>query len=72
MPEQVRDVASALEPLTNAWFRERYFSLLPQDDYNGKIGDEDFEYTWDWFEKVRDLYRKAAFSGRAVIFTVDA
>ncbi|NOS82558.1 MAG: DUF1877 family protein [Nitrospira sp.] len=70
--EQVRDVASALEPVTKAWFRERYFSLLRQDDYNGEIGDEDFEYTWDWFENVRGLYKKAAASDRAVIFTVDA
>lgn len=71
-PEQVRDVSSALEPMTKAWFREQYFSLLKQDDYNGEIGDEDFEYTWDWFENVRDLYRKAASADRAIIFTVDA
>jgi hypothetical protein len=71
-PEQVRDVASALEPVTKAWFRERYFSLMRQDDYNGKIGDEDFEYTWDWYENVRNLYKKAASTNRAVIFTVDA
>lgn len=71
-PEQVRDVASALELVTKAWFRERYFSLLRQDDYDGTIGDEDFEYTWEWFENVRDLYKKAAVSNRAVIFTVDA
>jgi Domain of unknown function (DUF1877) len=41
------------------------------DSYDGEISDEDFRYTWTWFENVRDLYRKVAASGRAVIFTVD-
>ena len=70
-PEQVRDISAALAPLTEDWMRERYFSLLKADSYDGEIGDEDFGYTWTWFESVRDLYRKAAASGRAVIFTVD-
>ena len=38
--------------------------------FDGDIGELDFEYTWDWFENVRELYRKAATQGRAVIFTV--
>jgi hypothetical protein len=71
MPEQVRDVSNALDPLTEQWMRERYFSLLKPGGYEGEIGDEDFQYTWTWFENVRDLYRKAAAGGRAVIFTVD-
>jgi len=70
-PDQVRDVSAALAPLTEDWMRARYFSLLKPDSYDGKIGDEDFDYTWTWFENVRDLYREAAASGRAVIFTVD-
>ena len=69
--EQVRDVSAAIDPLTEDWMRERYSSLLKPDDYDGEIGDEDFDYAWTWFENVRDLYRKAAASGRAVIFTVD-
>jgi hypothetical protein len=70
-PEQVRDVSAAIAPLTEDWMRERYFSLLKPDSYDGEISNEDFRYTWTWFENVRDLYRKAAASGRAVIFTVD-
>jgi uncharacterized protein DUF1877 len=70
-PEQVRDVSAAMAPLTEDWMRERYFSLLKPDSYDGEIGDEDFRYAWTSFESVRDLYRKAAASGRAVIFTVD-
>jgi hypothetical protein len=70
-PEQVKDVAAAIDPLTEHWMRERYFSLLEAGGYDGEIGEQDFRYTWTWFEKVRELYRKAAASGRAVIFTVD-
>ncbi|HEU4408919.1 MAG TPA: YfbM family protein [Polyangiaceae bacterium] len=66
--EQVRDVASALAPLTKAWLRERYDRLDP-DEYEGS--DEDFEYTWENFEAVRALFRRAAEAGRAVLFTVD-
>lgn len=71
-PKQVKDVAAAVEPLSETWFRERYFSLLNPDDYGGEIGEEDFVYTWDWFQTIRNLFRKAAASGRAVIFTVAA
>jgi hypothetical protein len=70
-PEQVKDVSSAIVPLTEHWMRERYFSLLKPESYDGEIGETDFEYTWTWFKNVRDLYRKATVSGRAVIFTVD-
>lgn len=66
--EQVRDVAVALAPLTEAWLRERYDRLDP-DEYEGS--DEDFAYTWENFEVVRGLFVRAAKAGRAVLFTVD-
>lgn len=70
--EQVKDVARALISVTKPWLREEYFSLLKEDEYAAEIGDEDFEYTWDWFENVHALYQKAASAGRAVVFTVDS
>jgi hypothetical protein len=72
LPEQVKVVATALESLTEEWFRNRYFSLLSPNDYEFTIDEDDFSYTWEWFQNVRDLYRKASSAGRAVIFTVDA
>jgi hypothetical protein len=69
-PEQVRAVADALAKVTREWLRERYDALNPRD-YDGEIGDEDFEYTWDWFQGLPDLFERAAHAGRAVIFTVD-
>src|SRR5262245_2036429 len=52
-PEQVKDVAAALASVTKPWLRDRYFSLLNPEEYDGEVGEEDFEYTWDWFENVR-------------------
>lgn len=70
-PEQVKDVGAAIDPLTEPWMRQRYFSMLQAGGYDGEIDEDDFSYTWTWFENVRNLYRKAAADGRAVIFTVD-
>jgi len=71
MPEQVQQVAEALRPLTKEWMRTRYFKIDPADyGTAGMLRDEDFEYTWDWFEGVRDYYLKAAAEGRWSIFTV--
>jgi hypothetical protein len=69
-PERVRSVADALAGVTHEWLRKRYDALSPRD-YDGDIGDEDFEYTWNWFQGLPDLFARAASAGRAVIFTVD-
>lgn len=69
-PNEVKDVAAALAPLTEEAFRKRYDAIDP-DDYDGAQGQEDFDSTWSWFQRVRDLYQKAAQAGRAVVFTVD-
>ena len=71
-PSQVQTVAAAIAPLSEAAMRERYFSLIDPNTYNGDHGEEDFEYTWEWFQGVNGLFQKAAASGRAVIFSVDA
>ncbi len=69
-PEEVRDVAKALERITEEWFQDKYFNVLPKD-YALEYGRQDFEYTWSYFEEVRDFYLKAASEGRAVVFSVD-
>jgi Domain of unknown function (DUF1877) len=72
IPEQVKQVAEALRPLTQDWFRARYFKIDPAGyGVPGMLSDEDFEYTWAWFEAVRDYYQKAASGGRWSMFTVD-
>lgn len=69
-PEQVREVADALAQVTREWLRQRYDALNP-NSYDGELGEDDFRYTWSWFEGLPDLYERAALDGRAVVFTVD-
>lgn len=68
--KQVTAVAAALDGLDQAWLRERYDAIDP-DDYDGVLDDGDFEYTWTYLQDVRSFYRRAADGGRSVIFTVD-
>jgi hypothetical protein len=70
-PAEVADVAAALDGLTENAFRERYFSI-PPDDYGTPLSDEDLAYTWEAVEHVRELFRVAAREGRHVLFAVDA
>jgi hypothetical protein len=69
-PQQVRDIAEALDKLTEQDFRRRY-DAIDEDSYDGEKNDEDFAYTWEWLQPVRALYRKAAAEGRHVLFTAD-
>lgn len=69
-PQQVRDIAAALPAITEAEFRRRYFAIDAKN-YSTPLSEEDFGYTWDWFQGVRDLYIRAANEGRFVLFTAD-
>lgn len=68
-PQQVVDIAAALEPLTKEEFRRRYDRI--DKSYGAELTDEDFEYTWEWFQGVRQLYSRAAAERRCVLFTAD-
>lgn len=69
-PNQVLQIASALDKVSEAWFREQYFAI-PAEDYSAELTEDDFNYTWEWFENVRRLYRRAAAEERYVLFTAD-
>jgi hypothetical protein len=69
-PQQVRDVAAALPAVTEAAFRARYFKIDPAG-YDGEVGEQDFGYTWEWFQEVREFWLRAAEEGRYVLFTAD-
>lgn len=74
---EVRQVAAALTPLDEPEFRRRYFGLKKKflwfdlTAYEGEIGEQDFEYSWAYFEDMRRLFAKAAAAGRPMVFTVD-
>lgn len=69
-PDQVHDIAAALAVIDGEAFRRRYFAINPET-YDGELSEEDFGYTWSWFEGVRELYAMAEKSGRYVLFTAD-
>jgi hypothetical protein len=69
-PRQVQDIADALASIDEAQFRSRYFGIDPSN-YGFELSEEDFGYTWEWFQEVRSLYRRAADEGRYVLFTAD-
>lgn len=69
LPDQVRDIAAALSAITETEFRRRYFAIDPKS-YGCPVDEEDFAYTWDWFQNVRRLYAKAAAEKRYVLFAV--
>lgn len=69
-PDKVKEVAAALADVSRIWFDDRYRTVVPHD-YAPEYGDQDRDYTWEWFLEVRGLYEKAAARDRAVLFTVD-
>jgi hypothetical protein len=69
-PEQVRDIAAALPAITRDEFRRGY-DAIDTESYASPLSDEDFGYTWDWFQGVRDFFLRAASEERFVLFTVD-
>jgi len=68
--EETRAVAAAIRDIDQGWMREKYFRIDPED-YEFPTTEEDFDYTWEYFQSVKRFFQKAAKAGRAVIFTVD-
>lgn len=68
-PEEVDELVPALEKVDKPWMRDKYFThcrgAWPE------YGEEDFEYTWAYFEDVRDFYKRIRGTGRSVVFTAD-
>jgi hypothetical protein len=66
-PEEVKDAAEALRPITVKWMRERYWAIDPEA-YGMALCEEDFNYTWSWFRRLRAFFKRAAKDDRAVVF----
>ena len=67
-PSQVKDVARAVSPITEDEFKARY-RKIDQRHCDWSLSEEDCDYTWDWFQGVRDLFQRAADKNRYVLFT---
>jgi len=66
--EQLPDLVEAIDKIDEDDMRERYFKhckgAWPE------YGEEDFGYTWAYFEEVRDFFREMKDKGRAILFSV--
>jgi hypothetical protein len=75
--DEVKQVAVALGAIDQPEFRRRYFGLkkkflwFDRTEYDGPIGEEDFQYSWSNFEEMRVFFSKVAAAQRAIVFSVD-
>jgi Domain of unknown function (DUF1877) len=69
-PEQVEKIAEAIVTISEEDLRKGY-NKIDSKDYGFDLTDEDFEYTWTWFQDSLEFWKKAAFEKRFVLFTAD-
>jgi hypothetical protein len=67
-PDEVAELASALQAIDEAWFRKRFFQLDPKATLYD-IDEDYLEYAWSNFSGLPDFFARAAAEGRAVIFS---
>ena len=58
----------AVDAVTKERLRGGY-DKIADSDYGLPKSDEDFDYTWDWFQGVVALFKKAASEKRHVLFS---
>jgi hypothetical protein len=66
-PDEVAEVASALQGIDEAWFRTRFFRVAAQ---RRGIDEDELYYAWSNFRRLPDFFARAAAEGRSVLFTV--
>jgi|SRR5580765_676615 len=69
-PHQIRDVATALAPLTRKQLRQGY-SLINTENCDWEPSEEDFEYVWSFFPPLQQFFARAAAAERFVVFSAD-
>jgi hypothetical protein len=67
-PEFVKQIAKELKDVSVEQFRKLYFSI-DTNQYGCPVDEDDFQYSWDWLNRVKSFYDTAAADGRSVIFT---
>ncbi|HOV27989.1 MAG TPA: YfbM family protein [Pseudobacteroides sp.] len=65
----VKEIAKEISSVSKETLMDLYNKIA--DDYQGELNEEDFEYTWEWLEIIKEYYINVANSNRDVIFTVD-
>lgn len=70
-PDNVRRVADAIRGIDQAEMHRGYDNIDPDSFYRLNMSEEDFEYTWDNFQRLQAFFQRAADAGRWVVFRVD-
>jgi hypothetical protein len=69
-PSEVKLIAEAVERVDQSNLRAAYDKIDP-NDYGFPLSDEDFEFTWQWFQASKDFWKLASKENRYVLFTAD-
>lgn len=69
-PRQCAETARALSFISEDELKRRYFAL-DAADYGSLLSEDDFSYTWGWFDGLADFYKKAALADRSIIFSIN-
>ena len=69
-PQEAAAAAVAARDMNEAEFRNRY-SRLSQDQTGWQPSEEDFEYTWGWFENLPKFFADSAAKGRWIVVSID-
>jgi hypothetical protein len=51
-PDRVREVAEAINRIDKKWMQRPYWQI-DQDEYEFPLSEDDFEYVWCWFKRVK-------------------
>lgn len=71
-PNQVAEIAEAVGKISKENLRNGYHKISTDDEgYAEFLSNEDFEYTWTWFENSVEFWKRAASDKRFVLFTAD-
>ena len=68
--KQVEDLSAAMDVIDEAWLSERYWSTSSAEIFP-EYGEEDREYTREYFTAARDFLKRMAAESRAVVFIAD-
>jgi uncharacterized protein DUF1877 len=70
-PGDVRRVADAIRGIDQAEMHRGYDNIDPDSFYRLNMSEDDFEYTWQYFQPLQAFFQRAADAGRWVVFRVD-
>jgi hypothetical protein len=70
-PSDVRRVADVIRKIDRAELERGYDNIDPESFYRLNMSEDDFRYTWHYFQSLQTFFRRAADAERWVVFRVD-